>query len=317
METQIDTLERFDFGGPPQWALVRGRSRHRPVLLLIQAGPGFPMIHEAGDIERRVRLEEKFRVVYWDQRGTGKSFDSKDRGPLDVERLVGDIRSMVRALTERLGVSQIDVVGFSLGASLALLACAGERLPVRSLTCVGPDADLLEAERIAYAFALGEAERRGRRSAVRALRAIGDPPHMDAKRFMTRVKWVANFGGIHRGKDFGALLRTTVMRLWSSPHYGLREMLGALKAMGATPERVLPALQGFNLLDEPLCAGVPTIFFQGRHDVAAPPELTTRLARHVGAPLVWFDESAHAPHEEEPLRFREELIRFVSKVSEC
>src|SRR4051812_9687883 len=110
MEIQVDTLERFDFGGPPQWALVRGRSRHRPVLLLIQAGPGFPMIHEAGDIERRVRLEEKFRVVYWDQRGTGKSFDSKDRGPLDIERLVGDIRSMVRALTERLGVSQIDVV---------------------------------------------------------------------------------------------------------------------------------------------------------------------------------------------------------------
>src|SRR5262249_44731528 len=136
--TPVDTLERFDFGGAPQWAGVPGRDRASPGLLPVQQGPGLPRIHEARDPPRTPRLEERFRVVYWDQRGTGRSFHPNDRGPVTLETLVGDIRSMVRALCERLDVSQIDVVGFSFGGSLALLACEDETLPVRSLTCECP-----------------------------------------------------------------------------------------------------------------------------------------------------------------------------------
>jgi pimeloyl-ACP methyl ester carboxylesterase len=316
MNEPIDTLERFDFGGAPQWALVRGKNPTSPVLLLIQAGPGFPLIHDADEIQRRLQLEENFRVVYWDQRGTGKSFDSKARDPLTIETLTADVRSMVRALCDRLNVAQIDVVGFSLGASFALLACADISLPVRSLTCVGPDVDLLEAERFALDFAVQEAERRGHQGALRALRAIGAPPHTDTKRFMTRVKWVSNFGGVHRDKDFGALARGNIAHLWRSPHYSLREMIGALRGMGSTQERMLPSLQGFDLLAKPLTLGVPVSVFQGRHDVAAPPNLGADLAARLGADLIWFENSAHTPHEEEPLRFREELLRFVARVSD-
>ena len=316
MTREIDTLEQFDFGGAPQWALVRGKSRTSPVLLLVQAGPGLPMIQEAEVIERQLHLEERFRVVYWDQRGTGKSFDPKDLGALTVETLVADVRKMVHALCARLSVSQVDVVGFSLGASFALLACADGTLPVRTLTCVGPDVDLLENERHALDFALAEAQRRGNHRAFQALSAIGSPPHSDTKRFMTRVRWVSNFGGVHRRKSFGAMLRGTVTQLWSSPHYGMREMLGALRGIGATQERMLPALENFNLLTQPLHIQVPVSVFQGRHDAVAPPKLAMTLANHLKAPLVWFEDSAHTPHDEEPLRFREELLRFVGSVGD-
>jgi pimeloyl-ACP methyl ester carboxylesterase len=311
----VDALERFDFGGPAQWALVRGRSRTSPVLLMVQAGPGFPIIQDAASIEARLHLEENFRVVYWDQRGTGKSFDSKAKDPITVQTQVADIRAMVRALCERLVVSHIDVVSFSLGGSLSLLACADPSLPVRSLTCVGPDVNLLENDGFALAFALKEAERRGHKGALRALRAIGEPPHVDTKRFMTRVKWVSNFGGVHRGKDFGAMLRDTIRHLWSSPHYSLREMVGALRGMGATQASLLPALRGFDLLATPLRVRVPTAVFQGRLDRVTVPERAPVLAEHVGAEgVVWFEDSAHTPHEEEPQRFREELLRFINSV---
>jgi pimeloyl-ACP methyl ester carboxylesterase len=36
------------------------------------------------------------------------------------------------------------------------------------------------------------------------------------------------------------------------------------------------------------------------------------LGRRLGVDVVWFEDSAHLPHEEEPARFREELLRFVS-----
>src|SRR5215475_925577 len=93
MNREVDTLERFDFGGASQWALVRGRSRSSPVLLFVQQGPGFPMIHEADAIERQLHLEEDFRVVYWDQRGTGKSLRAMDSGALSLDTLVEDVRA--------------------------------------------------------------------------------------------------------------------------------------------------------------------------------------------------------------------------------
>lgn len=315
MSREVDTLERFDFGGPAQWALVRGQSRKSPVLLLMQAGPGLPLIHEARAFERRLGLEEKFRVVYWDQRGTGKSFDAADRGTLTLERLTGDFRAMLRALSERLAVRELDVAGFSLGATVALLGCAEDPAHVRSLTCVGPDVNWLAAEQYAHAFALAEAERRGHAHALRALQSIGEPPHAEPKRFTTRAQWVANFGGVERGKNFGALLFRTLMRLCLSPHYTLREKLGALKGLQVMQERVLPALQGLDLLTKPPAAHVPIAIFQGRHDVAGPPALAAGLAAALPAELVWFEDSAHSPHEEEPVRFRDELLRFVARVS--
>lgn len=313
---QVDNLERFDFGGPPQWALIRGQSRTAPVLLLVQQGPGVSMIQDAPELQRNLHLEEHFRVVYWDQRGTGKSFDAKDREPIALDTAVADVRAIIRALCQRFGVAQVDVVGFSFGGSLALVACADESLPVRSLTCVAPDVNLLAAERFAHAFALAEAERRGHKGALRALRAIGEPPHADSKRFMTRVKWIANFGGVHRGKNFGGLIRTSVARLWRSPHYSFREMLGALRGIDATAKRLLPALQGFDLLARPLRIRPPVSIFQGRHDKAAPPNLGAELASRLGVEVIWFDESAHLPYEEEPVRFRQELLRFVASAGQ-
>lgn len=117
------TMQAFSINGGTQHALIRGRA-DAPVLLLVQAGPGFPMIHEADALERRLHLERAFRVVYWDQRGTGLSFDPSQTEPLSLDALVDDVAVMAAATCERLGVPHLDVAGFSLGGSLAMLAAA-------------------------------------------------------------------------------------------------------------------------------------------------------------------------------------------------
>jgi pimeloyl-ACP methyl ester carboxylesterase len=67
-------------------------------------------------------------VAYWDQRGTGKS-SKADPNTIDVARLVSDVRSMVDALCLRLKVDEVDIVGFSLGATLATMAAADRCRP--------------------------------------------------------------------------------------------------------------------------------------------------------------------------------------------
>src|SRR5262249_27873192 len=82
----------------------------------------FPMIHEAPALERGLRLEDLFRVVYWDLRGTGKSVLRRAADAPTLDHLVADVRAMVAALRARCGVSKVHVVGFSQGGTLPLLA---------------------------------------------------------------------------------------------------------------------------------------------------------------------------------------------------
>src|SRR5689334_18577162 len=68
---QIDQLEVIELGDTRQWIRVRGTDVSNPVLLVMQLGPGLPLINEARSWDRLFGLEEAFTVVYWDQRGTG------------------------------------------------------------------------------------------------------------------------------------------------------------------------------------------------------------------------------------------------------
>lgn len=42
-----------------------------PPVLIVQAGPGFPLLNEVAKFQRRLDLERTFSVCYWDLRGCG------------------------------------------------------------------------------------------------------------------------------------------------------------------------------------------------------------------------------------------------------
>jgi pimeloyl-ACP methyl ester carboxylesterase len=311
---RIDSLESFDVDGATQWVLLRGNSRSRRVLLIVQQGPGLPLIHEARAFERRLHLEADAVVAYWDQRGTGKSL-SADPSTINLAQLVADVRAMVDALCARLQVDRVDIVGFSLGATLATMAAAADPTRIGRVVAVGIDVDFAESERYAYAFACDEAARRGNGRAQRQLEAIGAPPHDTSKRFLTRVRWVTTYGGIRRDQGFIGMLCENVWRLLASPHYSFAEAVQALRAIEGTQGRMLAHLQHFDLREVVSRIEVPIVFFQGRHDFATPPELVARYVDTLEAPrgksLVWFEDSAHMPHYEEPARFRAALLRAL------
>jgi pimeloyl-ACP methyl ester carboxylesterase len=307
---RLDALESFDIGGMKQWVLLRGNLEPGRVLLVVQQGPGLPLIQDARVFERRLTLEPYAVVAYWDQRGTGKSFRAAP-ATLTVAQSVADLRAMVDALCVRLGVERVDVLGLSIGGTFALLAAARDPARIGRLVVVGVDVDWSESERWAYTFARNEAARRGARRAARQLEAIGAPPHDTAKKFGTRVRWVSAYGGIHRRRGYFGLLWDVASRVLRSPHYALRERLPILAAIGKTQERMLRPINAFDLRTAVPRVDVPIAFFQGRHDVGTNPELVARYAAGLDAPrgksFVWFEDSAHMPYQEEPARFREAL----------
>jgi pimeloyl-ACP methyl ester carboxylesterase len=78
------------------------------------------------------------RVVVYDLRGQGRSARTRDR--LDLDALAED----AAALIERLGLGPTHVVGFSMGAFIAMRLAARQPALLRSLTLIGPSADAEE-----------------------------------------------------------------------------------------------------------------------------------------------------------------------------
>src|SRR5580698_9982563 len=77
-------------GGIDQWVVVRGLSAANPLLVVLHGGPGSPetVFFRATN----AAIEDAYTVVYWDQRGAGRSF-SKAIPPetMTVDQFVADL----------------------------------------------------------------------------------------------------------------------------------------------------------------------------------------------------------------------------------
>jgi pimeloyl-ACP methyl ester carboxylesterase len=77
----------IQFGGLEQWVMIRGENVANPVLVVLHGGPGFS--DTAFLRYHTPELEKTFTVVYWDQRGAGRSFNPRaDRQDLTIARVL-------------------------------------------------------------------------------------------------------------------------------------------------------------------------------------------------------------------------------------
>ena len=100
--------------GVQLWYRVSGAAvQGRAPLLSLHGGPGY----NSYSFEKTIgpRLERRMQVVYFDQRGSGRS-ERPAGGDYSMNTLVED----VEALRRYLGVPQIALLGHSFGATIAL-----------------------------------------------------------------------------------------------------------------------------------------------------------------------------------------------------
>ena len=308
----IDLREPVQLGASTQWIRIRGANARNPLLLLVQMGPGLPMINEVPAFDRALSLEDDFTVIYWDQRGCGRSLRSADAArEQNLQAMVGDTERLLALLCDRFDRPAV-VAGFSMGATIAALATARRPDLVAALVTVGMDIDGPAAEDGAYQFALATARARNNRRAVRQLEAIGPPPHLEPRQFATRARWAANFGGVRTGHTYSSMARGLLASLLRSPDYSLPDTVRAIRGITAAQAALLPELAALDLTRTLPRLDTPIVMAQGRHDQIAPPSAAERYAASLEAPhkqLVWFEHSAHMPHLEEPERFRQLLAQ--------
>lgn len=299
-------------GGVEQWVMIRGENVANPPLLLLHGGPG---MSETAFFRRfNAPLEKHFTVVCWDQRGTGRSFDRTiPRSSMTVERFVADLDELVDAVRARLGQRRVTLLGHSWGSVLGVLYAA--RFPEKVAVYVGSAqiGDAAAAESASYAWALAEAERRGSRRALRALRAVGPPPY-GARGVMTERTWVSRFEG-----------RLNARTLWElgqiflgGPESSVLDLPNLVRGFRFSLDTMWAEVSALDLNELAPALRMPVFFLLGRKDHWVPPETSVAYFDALSAPsktLVWFKESGHEMFADEPDRFNRTMIDLVRPVA--
>lgn len=303
----LDTTVELEINGTMQRVRLCAERSGLPPVLIVQAGPGFPVINEAAKFQQRLQLEKSFSVAYWDQRGCGRAA-LQDVQDISLDTQVDDLRAVVRWLVERTG-QQVVVLGISLGATLALLAADREPGGIKALVAVSIDADTAASDTAAFSFLREVGTEADKRKMARLIKKLGAPPYATPMPFQLRARLLTDLGGIEHGKRFGELLRSLLHSLIRT--YGWLGTATALRNMNAIQRALLPELARLNLFSNWPRPAIPVHYIFGSSDPLVPLSLVekvSRVATHENTVVV-VPNSGHMVHFDEPTIVRSIIVQ--------
>ncbi|MGP1354299.1 MAG: alpha/beta fold hydrolase [Parasphingopyxis sp.] len=311
--TSIAEERRMRIGATRQYVLIRGRDRAAPLLIFIHGGPGY----SAMPFNRLLNadLENDFLFVNWDQRGTGYSFSAAtDRSTLTLDWIVEDLDDLIDALLSEFGRDRVLLVGHSWGSVVGLEYVARHPEKIAAYVGVGQATNGPGSEAESYRWALDEARRRERADLTAKLEKIGPPPYGSLKDMWVQRRVLTELGGVWRHEPQSSL--RYFLRYLSVPEFAWPGFINLVRAGKVSMEALNDTLFGYDAFDAHPALDTPVYLIEGVHDRIQSTRLAQAYLDRLAAPhkeLIWFEQSAHMPHWEEPDRFNEEIRRIAAE----
>jgi len=300
--------------------LIRGWDKTNPVLLFLHGGPGAAIFPRARKIGVITKLEQHFVVVYWEQRGAGKSYHpSIPHKSMNIGQFIQDTHDVVVYLAKQFNTSKIFLVGKSWGSMIGLLVSSEYPDLFYAYVGIGQSVYPLKNDSISYRFTLEKAKEGGNSMAIRELEKTGFPPY-NFQRVLIQRKWLTKFDKI----IMSALGHKTpskieyIQNLLSTPEYSMFEII----RMGMDPFFSIKHLWNedyykMNLFSQVSEIKVPVYFISGKYDFFSVTELVEEYYRDLIAPegkqFIVFENSGHEPELQEPDKFYDVLVNQVLK----
>lgn len=256
-------------------------------IIAVNGGPG---LTHAYMVQNDVweRIARKRMVVFYDQRGTGRSKSANSAAqPLtqDMPAQVADLEAVRQALN----LNKLALLGDSYGGLLAMAYAAAYPQHVARLI-------------------LSDSPGPNWKSIVHLLPEVfPDIQEQDAKE-MEKL-------GSTTDAAARASLRNHFRMIFYSPEKRETYMarMGDLGFEPAVAEAVSKATENLDLTPQLAGFHFPTLVVNGRYDMNVAPLTAWRLAHSIpGAKLVFFEHSGHLPSYEEPERYLRVLEEFLN-----
>jgi pimeloyl-ACP methyl ester carboxylesterase len=321
-ENGISSLEEITLGDVKQWIFIRGTDQSNPVLLFLHGGPGAPICGISSARSFDAELINRFTIVHWDQRGTGKSYDPDiPVESMTYDRLVADCNELIDSLRHRFNTKKVFLVGHSAGSIIGLKTAHQYPDKLYAYVGVGQIINEYERQQIWYNFGLEEAEKAGDTNTHHDITEIGPPPFERLEQVNQMEGYISKYGGVIHEHSMQLML-AMMLRSFTSPEYSLPEAFNTfvfMKGREFTMQAMWEDIQKVDLTQEIQSIQVPLYFFEGRYDMVTPLEPVTTFYNAVtderGKTLIMFEHSAHFVMVEEKEKYQDALVNIVLKES--
>lgn len=297
-------------GGHDQSIMLRGVSAEAPVLLFLEGGPGgtgIGRIRKSGEA-----LEQDFVVAVWDQRGTGKSYDTLEpTDTLTLDQMVDDTLEVTRYLLDRFDQEKLYLVGSSWGTTIGTLAVQRQPELFHAWIGTGQMVDQFATDQLMYAESLTDAQARGDDAAAADLEALGPPPYDNTLDYPVAIASNPKWMQFQHGADYNPASEYP-MSLFVA-EYTLVEQLRGMAAIAETYHVLYPQLADTDFRIEVPRLEVPVYLVEGQYEAAGRETLAREWFDILEAPskeYIVFENSGHTPPYDEPGRFADLMSRI-------
>jgi proline iminopeptidase len=284
---------QVELNGILHWYKVAGVRHSTTPIVIIHGGPGGNVFN----FERTIgpKLEDFATIIYYEQRGCGRSLRPKDPTAYSIPLLISDLD----LLRQKLRLAKIIPLGFSFGGELALEYTLASPQQVEKLILQAPS--MGQSERTACVQLYGFQSVAQGAMAHKIQEIISGADSLEER--LERVWKIVDTETVDRflfhNRDVARMNR----RLWQES--GLTNTGEMHKVLAKQPVAT-PLLERIHAVQ------VPTLLMIGLYDRNIGIETTRDVTSLIPqARLALFDYSAHFPEMEEPEKYTQTVHRFL------
>ncbi|HJW42852.1 MAG TPA: alpha/beta fold hydrolase [Geothrix sp.] len=287
--------------GIKHWVRIAGSRRGGIPVVLVHGGPGGN--HESFERTAGPRLERVSTLVYYEQRGCGRSESPQDDNDYSIPILVEDLEQ----LRAGLGLERMILFGYSFGGELALEYALAHPDRVAALLLENPSVGVANNPRMDQVQLEGflEVAKGDLRQKIQDILATD----RTATEKLDRVWASMDAATVDRflfHNPTAAVLNRTLWRESKWTNSG--KMLRALKRHPRDGAALIERVRGLK---------TPALLLIGAHDRNTGMKLQRELAGQLSSTqMVVFQDSAHFPDVEEPELFAASVRQFLERLQQ-
>ena len=305
--------EYVDILGVKHYLLHYQGKTEAPVLLFIHGGPGQSESAMAYIVEEYA--ERNYNIVYYDQRGAGKTYLKNKKQKPNTEILKRDLLEVVCYLKSLYMKDKIGIIGHSWGSVLGSMFALEH--PEHTLCYIGCGqvVNLMENESIGFSKLKEAIEKSGNKKDQKKLLKIGEYPvpyfDMNVYRKMGMVRNLQGKYNLAASVDWNM---TKI--ILNSPIIGLRDIWPFMVG-NFINQQVMKELMSFDLRKKGTSYQVPVFYVLGESDQQTPIELGEKYFQEIEAPmkeLYVIEKAGHIAMIDNVREYRKLICGIVEKM---
>ena len=302
-----------NINGVKQGMFIQSKDVTHPVLLYLHGGmPDFFLTEKYP-----TGLENYFTVVWWEQRGSGISYNAGMPPKTDtLEQMISDTIEVTNYLRHRFGQEKIYLMGHSGGSFIGIQAAARAPELYYAYIGVAQMSNQLKSEKLAYDYMLQQFKQDGNKEMVRKLEAApvtmtGGTP---AGYIAVRDEGMHSLG-IGTTHDMNSVITGILFPSFTSRAYTLMEKVNMWRGKSRAGVSLLwDKMLATDMSKQVPELDIPVYFCSGIYDYTVSYTEAKSYFENLKAPVkgfYTFEQSAHSPLFEEPVKMQKIMLEDV------